>query len=83
MRPSDVTQRVLDSANKVAGTAFTLAQGEDIALEAFHFDSLTLVAFMMELETACAIEFDETLTHQEHLRTIRSTAEFIESREPR
>ena len=78
MSAPDLAQRVLECANKAAGTAFLLPPDEDIALEAFHFDSLTLFAFMIELENACAIGFDDALTHQEHLRTVRSTARFIE-----
>jgi acyl carrier protein len=77
---AELEQRVLECANKAAGTALTLRAGEDIALEAFHFDSLSLFAFMIELENACAIEFDDSLTHQEHLRSVRSTADFIASR---
>ena len=78
MSAPDLAQQVLSCANKVAGTAFTLSPDEDIALEAFHFDSLTLFAFMIELENACAISFDEALANQEQLQTVRSTAGFIQ-----
>jgi acyl carrier protein len=78
MSAPDLAQQVLDCANKVAGANLILSPDEDIALEAFHFDSLSLFAFMIELEKACAIDFDDALAHQEQLRTVRSTAQFIE-----
>lgn len=75
-----LVNRVLECANRAAGTSFSLPPGGDFPLEAFHFDSLSLFAFILELERTCGIKFDETLLNHEQVRSIRSTAALIESR---
>jgi acyl carrier protein len=80
MQLSDLTQQVLACANRVAGTRLSLASDEDIPLEAFHLDSLTLFAFIVELEKESGIDFDDAVQNYERLRTVRSTAEFIAQR---
>jgi acyl carrier protein len=71
---------VLDCANRVAGTSLCMLPDEDITLEAFHFDSLGLFAFILELEHTCGIEFDDALINHERLRSIRSVAALVASR---
>jgi len=80
MEDSELMSRVLQCANKAAGTALTFGPEGDLPLEAFHLDSLSLFAFMVEVENTCGIDFDEVLQNPEHLTTIRSTATFIASR---
>jgi hypothetical protein len=79
----ELANRVLECANRVAGTSLSLPQGGDVPLEAFCFDSLSLFAFILELEGTCGIKFDETLLNHEQVRSIRSTAAFIASRTPK
>ena len=80
MEESELISRVLACANKAAGTALTLDPEGDLPLETFRLDSLSLFAFMVEVENTCGIDFDEVLQNPEHLRTIRSTAAFIAAR---
>ena len=75
-----LVNRVLECANRVAGPSLSLPPGGDVPLEAFHFDSLSLFAFILELEGTCGIKFDETLINYDQVRSIRSTAALIESR---
>ena len=75
-----LVDEVLGCANKVAGTALSLPPGGDIALEAFAFDSLSLFAFILELERACGIQLDDAILNHEHLRSVRSTAALVASR---
>ncbi len=49
----------------------------DVDLQDFGFDSLTLFAFILELERTCGIKFDDVLLHHEELGTIRSTAALV------
>jgi acyl carrier protein len=79
-RQTQLVTQVLACANKAAGTSLTLNGGEDLPLEAFRLDSLSLFAFMVEVEQTCGINFDEVLQNYQHLQTIRSTAAFIASR---
>jgi acyl carrier protein len=80
MKTPDLTQQVLACANKVAGLNLSIGSDEDVPLEAFQFDSLSLFAFVVELERVCGISFDDAIQNYENLRTVRSTAAFIESR---
>ena len=80
MEEADLVTRVLACANKAAGTSLTLGPDRDIPLQAFHLDSLSFFAFMVEVEKTCKIDFDEVLQNPDRLLTIRSTAEFIASR---
>jgi acyl carrier protein len=77
MNESEWITRVLECANKAAGTNLTLNSEGDLPLEAFRFDSLSLFAFMVEVENTCGIAFDDVLVNQAHLRTIRTTAAYI------
>jgi acyl carrier protein len=72
--------RVLECANRLAGTSLSLPLDGDVPLEAFEFDSLSLFAFILELERTCGMKFDQTLLNYEKLRSIRSVAALIESR---
>ena len=47
----EMTKRVLDCANKVAGTSLKVEVDRDVELAAFNFDSLSVFAFLVELET--------------------------------
>jgi hypothetical protein len=78
----ELASRVLECANRVAGTSLALPPGGDVPLEAFHFDSLSLFACILELEGTCGIKFDETLLNHEQVRSIRSTAALIASSIP-
>jgi acyl carrier protein len=80
MEIQELTRRVLECANKVAGTSLSMPPDGDIPLEAFQLDSLSLFAFMVELESSCGLDFDDALSNYEQLRSVRSTAEFIKSR---
>jgi acyl carrier protein len=73
----DLLTTVLDCANRVAGTSLRMPSDGDIPLEAFEFDSLSLLAFILELERACGIAFDDALLDYERLRSIRSTTALI------
>ena len=73
----DLLSTVLDCANRVAGTSLQMPSDGDIPLEAFEFDSLSLLAFILELERACGIAFDDALLDYERLRSIRSTTALI------
>lgn len=77
MTESEWMTRILGCANKAAGTNLTLASDGDLPLAAFQFDSLSLFAFMVEVENTCGIAFDEVLANQDHLGTIGTTAAFI------
>jgi acyl carrier protein len=73
----ELANRVLDCANQIARTALRLPSDGDLALGAFGFDSLSLFAFILELERTCGIKFDDALLNQEYLRSIRSAAALI------
>jgi hypothetical protein len=78
--PDEPVHRVLDCANRVAGTALSLpAEGGDIPLQAFGFDSLSVFAFVLELEATCGIKFDEALLLDDRVRSIRSIAALVSS----
>jgi acyl carrier protein len=77
----ELTNRVLACANKVAGKSLALPDGEDLALEAFQFDSLSIFAFMVELENEFGVSIDEALLNDQELRTVRSTAAFVASQQ--
>jgi acyl carrier protein len=68
---------VLACANRVAGTTLVLTGDGDLPLEAFGFDSLSLLAFLLEVEDACGVDLDEALLGVENLTTIRSVARVI------
>jgi len=72
-----LANRVLDCANRVAGTDLRLPDDGDLALDAFGFDSLSLFAFMLELEETCGLVFDETLLEPGRLDSIRSIVVLI------
>ena len=76
----ELVNDVLSCANRVAGTSMCIPPEEDITLEAFHFDSLGLFAFILELEQTCGIEFDDAFINHERLRSIRSVAALVASR---
>jgi acyl carrier protein len=79
--PADeLLSRVLQCANRAAGTALSLPPDGDLPLDAFAFDSLSLFVFLLELERSCGMKFDETLLAHDQLRSIRSAATLIESR---
>ena len=73
----ELLSTVLDCANRIAGTSLRMPMDGDIPLEAFEFDSLSLLAFILELERACGIAFDDGLLDYERLHSIRSTAALI------
>jgi acyl carrier protein len=73
----ELLSAVLDCANRIAGTSFRMPMDGDIPLEAFGFDSLSLMAFILELERACGIAFDDALLDYERLHSIRSTTTLI------
>lgn len=73
----ELADRVLNCANRVAGTRLRLPDDDDLALDAFGFDSLSLFAFMIELEETCALVFDETLLEPGRLDSIRSIVALI------
>ena len=77
----ELTTRVLACANKVAGKSLAMPEGEDLSLEAFQFDSLSIFAFMVELENEFGVSIDEALMNDEELRTVRSTAAFVASQQ--
>ena len=57
-----------------------IAAGRRPPLEAFGFDSLSLFAFILELERTCGLKFDDTLLNHQQLRSVRSVAALIASR---
>jgi acyl carrier protein len=71
--------RVLACANRVAGTTLSLPPDGDLPIEAFGFDSLTLFAFILELERTCGIKFDDALLNHQQFSSIRTTSALIES----
>jgi acyl carrier protein len=73
----DLVHDVVACANKVAGTSLSVPRDGDLLLEAFNFDSLSLFAFILELEEKCGIKFDDALLNHERLRSIRSAAALI------
>jgi len=75
-----LVKKVLDCANRIAHTSLHLQPDGDISLQAFGFDSLSLFAFILELERTVGMEFDEALLHHEDLSSIRSTAALIAAR---
>lgn len=77
----ELTSRVLACANKVAGKSLAMPDGEDLSLETFQFDSLSIFAFMVELENEFGVSIDEALFNDQELRTVRSTAAFVASRQ--
>jgi acyl carrier protein len=72
-------RKIVDCANKVLGTSLSLAPGGDIPLKAFDFDSLSLFAFLLEINAAFGIDFDDLLAHEEQMVSVRSVAALIES----
>jgi hypothetical protein len=74
----DLLKRVLQCANQAGGTSLALPPGGDLPLEAFHMDSMSLFAFLLELERTCGLKFDETILN-DHLLSIRSAAALIQS----
>lgn len=78
MESSDAAvDRVLECANRVAGTALSLPPNGDLPLEAFGFDSLSAFAFMLELESLFGLAFDERFLDFEELRSVRSVAAIV------
>ena len=73
----DLADQILQCANRAAGTSLMLPPGGDILLEAFAFDSLSLFSFLLELERACGVKFDDALLAHEQLSSIRATVAFI------
>lgn len=74
-----LVDQVLACANGVAGMSLTMPPDGDVLLEAFEFDSLSLFAFILELERATGVQFDEVFLHHERLHSVRSTAAVIAS----
>jgi acyl carrier protein len=74
-----VQEEVLACANRVAGTSLVLSSDGDLSIDAFAFDSLTLFAFMLELESTFGVSFDHLLREPQQALTIRSLAALIES----
>jgi acyl carrier protein len=75
----ELIEKVLSCANKVAGTSLSLPPDGDLAIETFQFDSLSLFAFILELEETCGIKFDDVFINHERLRSIRSVAALVAS----
>jgi acyl carrier protein len=75
--PNRSLMLALECANRVAGTSLELPHDGDLPLEAFGFDSLSLFAFILELEVECGVDFDEALLQLEDRRSIRSVAAAI------
>jgi hypothetical protein len=75
----DLVNRVLQCANQAAGTSLTLPPGRDLPLEAFQLDSLSLFAFLLELERKCGMKFDETILNHDQFHSIRSAAALIQN----
>jgi len=78
MEPFNVlVDRVLECANRVAGTMFWLPPGGDLPLKEFGFDSLSAFAFVLELESQFGLAFDESNLDIEELHSIRSVAAVV------
>ena len=78
MDPGDIlVDRVLECANRVAGTALSLPPGGDLPLREFSLDSLTSFAFILELENLFGLVFDENNLDLEELYSIRSVAAVV------
>jgi acyl carrier protein len=75
----ELIKDVLDCANRVAETSLCMPPEGDIDFKAFQFDSLSLFAFLLELERTCGINFDDALANHENFRSVRSAAAFIAS----
>ena len=73
----ELKSRVLRCANKVSGKSLSIPDHQDLPLEAFHFDSLSTFAFMIELENEFGVSLDETLFAGEEMKTVGSTASMI------
>ena len=73
-----LVERVLDCANRIANKSLRLPPDGDLPLRDFGFDSLTLFAFILELERTCGIQLDNALLNQGQLVSIRSAAALIE-----
>jgi acyl carrier protein len=73
----ELLERVLDCANRITNKSLPLPPGGDLTLEDFGFDSVSLFAFLLELERTCGMKFDDVLLNQEQLSSIRSTAALI------
>jgi acyl carrier protein len=76
----ELAQRVLGCANRNVQKSLELPPDGDLALGDFGFDSLSLFAFLLELERTCGMKFDDALMNQEQLGSIRSAAALIASR---
>jgi len=72
-----LVDRVLDCANRTAGTTFSLPPGDDLSLSEFDFDSLSAFAFIIELESQFGLAFDEGNLDIEELHSIRSVAALV------
>jgi acyl carrier protein len=79
---TELAECVLGCANRIANKSLTLPPDGDLPLGAFNFDSLSLFAYILELERTCGITFDSILLNQERLDSIRSTAALIAETEP-
>ena len=78
MDPGDIlVDRVLECANRAAGTTLSLQPGGDLPLKAFGFGSLTSFAFMLELENLFGLVFDENNLDVEELHNIQSVAAVV------
>ena len=74
-----LVEKVLQCANRAAGTSLSLPPDGDILLEEFGFDSLSIFAFLLELERACGLKVDRMLQDQERMQSVKSTAAIIEA----
>jgi hypothetical protein len=74
---AELAECVLDCANRITNKSLKLPPDGDLPLEAFRFDSLSLFAYILELERTCGIKFDNILLAQEQLGSIRSTAALL------
>jgi len=74
---AELAERVLNCANRITNKSLELPPEGDLSLGDFGFDSLSLFAYILELERTCGIRFDTILLRQEQLGTIRSTAALI------
>ena len=77
MDVEEIAVKVLEAANKAAGTSLSIGAGADIPIDDFRLDSLSLFAFMAELESSCAIRLDDAIGNYDQLRSVRSTARAI------
>ena len=66
--------------NQAAGTSLTLPPGGDLPLEAFELNSLSLFAFLLELERKCGMKFDKSIFNHDQFHSIRSAAAIIQNR---